>query len=64
MTRKPSALFWRVYGWPLGLAVLSMVGLLSALLGDGAWDAFSWIALGIPLAVILWREFQARRRQP
>ena len=44
----------RVWAWPAGLAVLSAVGLLSALLGDGAWDALSWAALGLPIAVASW----------
>jgi hypothetical protein len=28
------------------------VGLLAGLLADGVWDVVSWIALGLPLAVI------------
>jgi hypothetical protein len=44
-------------------AVLTIVGLLSALLGQGgAWWALSWITLTLPLVVILvcWQ----RRRRP
>jgi hypothetical protein len=44
----------RVWGWPVALGVLSAVGLLSALLGDGAWDALSWAALGLPTATAFW----------
>jgi hypothetical protein len=44
----------RVFGIPLLLGLLSAVGLLSALLGDGPWDALSWLTLGLPVAVILW----------
>lgn len=41
---------WR---WPLLLAVLTVVGLLSALLGEGGPFWFvSWIALSIPLLAI------------
>ncbi|MBR0896986.1 hypothetical protein JQ616_18680 [Bradyrhizobium tropiciagri] len=28
-------------------------GLVSALLGDGIWDQASWLALAVPLAVIV-----------
>lgn len=42
---------WR---WPLVLAVLTVVGLLSALLGEGGpfW-LVSWAALSMPLLVIV-----------
>lgn len=54
---------WR---WPLVLAVLTLVGLLSALLGDGGpfW-LVSWIALSIPLlaiALAVLRSLTPRRR--
>lgn len=55
---------WRVFRWPLALAVLSLVGLVSALVGDGPWDALSWFALGIPLVVILAALARARRPAP
>lgn len=44
----------RLWGWPVALALLSAVGLLSALVGDGAWDALSWFALGLPVVVVAW----------
>lgn len=37
--------FAQVYRWPAVLAIASFFGLLSALLGDGAWDVVSWILL-------------------
>jgi hypothetical protein len=44
----------RVWRWPLGLAVLTLLGLLSALLGEGgAWWVLSWLALATPLLVIV-----------
>jgi hypothetical protein len=46
------ARFLRVFGPPLLLAVVSAIGLLSALLGDGIWDVLSWLALGTPIAVV------------
>ena len=39
----------RLWGGPLAMAVLTVIGLLSALLGDGFWDALSAVALGICL---------------
>jgi hypothetical protein len=54
-----SAAVWR---WPLVLAAATMLGLLSALLGEGgAWWALSWIALSTPLAVIAVCLVRARR---
>lgn len=50
-----------MFGIPILLGVLSTVGLISALLGDDIWDALSWIALGVPCAVILWYWFGGRR---
>lgn len=45
---------WAVFKVPLQLAVVSIAGLLSALLGDGAWDAVSWVLLGVLVAVVAW----------
>jgi hypothetical protein len=45
--------FKKVYGRPLMLAVVSLIGLLSALVGDGIWNALSWFCLGTPVLVIV-----------
>ncbi|NWB50823.1 hypothetical protein [Pseudomonas gingeri] len=51
---KPrSSNFWKVFGIPALIALLSAAGLFAALLGDGAWDALSWLGLGIPVALSL-----------
>ena len=51
---KPrSSNFWKVFGIPVLIALLSAAGLFAALLGDGAWDALSWVGLGIPAALSL-----------
>jgi hypothetical protein len=47
--------FRKVYGPAIAISVITVYGLLSALLGDGIWDELSWVALAIPLAVIVWR---------
>jgi hypothetical protein len=46
---------------PAILAVLSGVGLISALLGDGVWDGLSWLALSVPIVVVVW--YALLRRQ-
>jgi hypothetical protein len=53
----------RVFAVPMLLGALTAVGLLAALIGDGIWDAVSWLALGVPCAVIAWCWFKARRVQ-
>ncbi|NEU96461.1 hypothetical protein [Bradyrhizobium uaiense] len=50
----------RIFAAPLVIAVVSTVGLISALVGDGWWDAVSWAALGLP--VLLYLVFIWRRR--
>ncbi len=58
-----AAAFWGQWGWPLGLALLTAFGLVSALLGEGGiWWVMSWIALGVPLLVALWHMLCARYR--
>jgi hypothetical protein len=53
---------WRaVYGGPILLGVLSIAGLLSALLSAGPGRYFSWLALGAPVALTAW--FFARRKR-
>ena len=52
--------FRKVYGPPAILTAVTFCGLLSALLGDGIWDAASWFALAIPLAVIVWKYCQSK----
>ena len=44
----------QVFAAPLAIAVLSTVGLISALVGNDLWDALSWLTLAIPVAVILY----------
>jgi hypothetical protein len=47
-----SAQFSRVWAWPLAMAALSASGLVSALVSDAWGDVWSWVALGLPLAVM------------
>lgn len=57
---KPRHAFWRLWGWPLLMGVLTTVGLISALFSDGgAGDILAWATLGVPVAVCAW--FGCRR---
>lgn len=59
MTRT-ATMIWR---WPLMLAVLTVLGLVSALLGEGGvWWGLSWVALTVPIVVII--ICIQRRRRP
>ncbi|WP_333908850.1 hypothetical protein [Acidovorax sp. GBBC 3334] len=49
-----------LWGWPIALGVLTTSGLISALVSDGWGDTWSWVALGVPVAVMAW--FGLRRR--
>ncbi len=51
----------QIWAIPVLLAVLTVVGLVAALLGDGAWDLVSAVTLGAPVAVGAW---YALRRTP
>ena len=44
----------QVFAAPLAIAILSAVGLISALVGDDIWDVLSWLTLTVPVAVILY----------
>jgi membrane protein implicated in regulation of membrane protease activity len=55
--------FRHVFGVPAVLAVIGGIGLMAALLGDGPWDALSWLALGTLVAVILRHWMKPRRTQ-
>lgn len=44
--------FWFIWRAPVLLGVLSVFGLLAALLGTGAWHWASWISLSVLLLVI------------
>lgn len=43
-----------VFRAPIWLGVASVVGLVSALLGDGVWDGVSWAMILAPIAAVWW----------
>jgi hypothetical protein len=53
MSRGKSRSGWEIFRWPLLIAAVSLIGLLSALLGDGWADVLSWLALGGVLAILV-----------
>lgn len=52
-SRARSALL-SLWGWPLVLGLLTLSGLLSALVSDDVGDVWSWIALAVPIGTMVW----------
>ncbi|MEJ1095503.1 MULTISPECIES: hypothetical protein [unclassified Pseudoxanthomonas] len=52
----------RTFGIPAIIALASVVGLVSALIGDGVFDAISWMALGAVIGVLVLAVVQAKRQ--
>jgi hypothetical protein len=50
-----------IFAAPLVVGILSGVGLIAALVGDGIWDAVSWAALAVP--VVLFVVYIRRRKK-
>jgi hypothetical protein len=53
----------RIFYLPTVFAAITIIGLLSALFGDGAWDALSWVALACPIAATAYFVLRSRREQ-
>lgn len=49
-----------IFAWPMAIFLLGIVGLVSALTGDGWRDGLSWLALAAPVAALVW-AMRARR---
>ncbi|HEX2842723.1 hypothetical protein [Hyphomicrobium sp.] len=45
---------WRIFAAPILIALVSLVGLISALVADGPMDVLAWVGLGVPVAVCAW----------
>ncbi|WP_167080961.1 hypothetical protein [Massilia aquatica] len=53
--------FLTLWGWPIVFGVLTCIGLIAALLGDGWWDLVSAVTLGAPVLACGWYSFKRRR---
>ncbi|MFG6466031.1 hypothetical protein [Roseateles sp. BYS87W] len=51
MTGRQAA--WRLWRWPVSIGFLVASGLVSALVSDRWGDAWSWLALGLPVLVMV-----------
>lgn len=51
MKARPSLPLAAIFGRPAAIALVTIAGLVSALLDDGLVDAVSWVALSVPVAV-------------
>lgn len=54
----------RMWRAPVVLGVLTASGLVSALVSDSWGDAWSWVGLGIPVAVMAWYVRPRKPRPP
>lgn len=52
--------FRAIFGAPIVLFMLSLIGLVVALLGDGLWDGFGLLCLGTTLVVVAWALVRRR----
>jgi len=52
----------KIWGVPLVLGGCVFFGLLSSLLGTGLWYWLSWIALAIPVIVVVFKICAGRRK--
>lgn len=60
-TRGAFSLGHSIWVWPIALNTLAISGLVSALVSDGLGDAWAWLALGLPVAVMAWLGLRGRR---
>lgn len=62
MNVKSKAGALKIWTYPIVLAIVTILGLLSALLGEGGiWWPVSWVALATPLAAIAISLLKQRR---
>jgi hypothetical protein len=54
----------RIFLWPAVIGLASLIGLLSALIGDGTWDGLSWAMLTLPVGISLAATCSGRSRRP
>lgn len=52
---------WQIFFAPIWIGLLSIIGLIAALVGDGPYDALSWLGLGIPVVLSIWYGWWRQR---
>jgi hypothetical protein len=60
-TRAVDTRWRRVFGAPIVIGVLSLCGLMAAMLSAGLGRYLAWVGVGSPLVMILWccvRQFR------
>jgi len=65
MTIRPTAArnsFWFIWRIPVALAILTVFGLLAALLATGIWHGLAWLALATPVLVGIWFSLRSCRK--
>ena len=53
----------RIWPAPIVIGILSIFGLIAALLSDQSGDVLAWITLAVPVAVVLWFWMPRQVRQ-
>ena len=53
----------QIFVIPAILSVLTIGGLIFALIEDGIWDALSWVALSVPIALYVGCVARGRRQK-
>jgi len=49
----------QIFALPIAIGILSTVGLIAALVGDGWWDGLSWASLSLPVLLYLFFVIRA-----
>ncbi|ANH83238.1 hypothetical protein A8C56_21665 [Niabella ginsenosidivorans] len=53
MKQYKKNVFVRLWGMPVVLFILTLAGLILCLVKEGVWDVLAWIALALPMVLIL-----------
>ena len=54
----------QIFAIPMLIGVMSVVGLVAALVGDGIWDGLSWLMLVAPILIYVICIYIPRRSRP
>jgi hypothetical protein len=54
----------QIFAAPIIVGALSVVGLVAALVGDGWWDALSWLSLTLPVLLYFFFVLLRNRVRP